>query len=62
MKFKEWFSIKAIKSEAKQVSWLSKKELVKNSFTVLVFCFVMALFFYAGDAIIALILKALGTN
>lgn len=62
MKFREWFSVKGIKSEAKQVNWLTKKDLVKNASTVLFFCVVMGLFFYAGDAIIALILKALGTN
>lgn len=62
MKFKEWFSVKEIKNEAKKVSWLTKKDLAKNASTVLLFCLTMGVFFYAGDAIIALILKALGTN
>ena len=62
MKFREWFSIPSIRAEIKNISWLSKKELVQNSVTVLVFCLVMGIFFYAGDAIIALILKALGMN
>ena len=45
MKFKEWFSIKGIKSKMKQVRWLTKKELLTNSITVLSFCLIMALFF-----------------
>lgn len=62
MKFKEWFSIKGIKSEMKQVRWLTKKELLTNSITVLSFCLIMALFFFGSDAVIAIILKALGLN
>lgn len=60
MKFREWCSIKGIRSEIKNISWLTKKELAKNSATVLLFCFVMGLFFFGGDAFIAAILKALG--
>lgn len=60
MKFRDWFSISGVRAEIKNISWLSRKELVKNSITVLAFCLVMGLFFYGGDAIIALILKALG--
>lgn len=60
MKFRDWFSIKGVRGEIKNISWLTKKELAKNSATVLLFCFVMGLFFFGGDAIIAAILKALG--
>lgn len=60
MKFRDWFSLKGIRSEIKKISWLSKKELAKNSAIVLVFCFVLGLYFFAGDAVIAFILKALG--
>jgi preprotein translocase subunit SecE len=60
MKFRDWFSIQGVRSEVKNVSWLSKKQLVLNSMTVLLFCFVMGLFFFGGDAVIATILKALG--
>lgn len=60
MKFRDWFSLKGIRNEIKKVSWLSKKELAKNSAIVLLFCFVLGLYFFAGDAVIALILKALG--
>lgn len=62
MKFRDWFSISAIRPEIKNISWLSKKELFQNSATVLIFCLVMGIFFYVGDAVIALILKALGMN
>ena len=62
LKFKEWFSLKGIRQEIKNVHWLTKKELFNNSLTVLVFTFVMGLFFFGGDAVIAFILKALGMN
>ncbi len=62
MKFKEWFSIKGVRREIKNIHWLTKKELAYNSMVVLVFCFLFGVFFYVSDAIIALILKALGMN
>ena len=60
MKFKDWFSIKGIRAEMKHVSWLSKKDLVKNSSIVVIFCLVFGLFFMASDTIIAVIFKVLG--
>ena len=57
LKFKEWFNLKGIRAEIKNV-----QELFNNSLTVLVFTFVMGLFFFGGDAVIAFILKALGMN
>lgn len=62
MKIKEWLSIKGVRAEIKNIHWLTKKELAYNSFVVLVFCFLFGVYFYASDAIIALILKALGMN
>ena len=62
MKFGDWFSLKGIRSEIKRISWLSKKQLAQNSAIVLLFCFVLGLYFFAGDAVIALIFKALGIN
>ena len=53
LKFKEWFNLKGIRAEIKNVHWLTKKELFSNSLTVLVFTFVMGLFFFGGDAVIA---------
>ena len=58
LKFKEWFNLKGIRAEIKNIHWLTKKELFNNSLTVLVFTFVMGLFFF----VIAFILKALGMN
>ena len=60
MKFKEWFSLKGIRVEIKNVHWLTKKELAKNSAIVLAFCFFFGVYFYASDIIIAFILKVLG--
>ena len=37
LKFKEWFNLKGIRAEIKNVHWLTKKELFNNSLTVLVF-------------------------
>ena len=62
MKFRDWFSLKGIRSEIKRVSWLNKKQLAQNSAIVLLFCFVLVLYFFAGDEFIAFILKALGMN
>ena len=62
MKFKDWFSIKAIRSEMKNVTWLTKNQLFMNSVTVIAFCLVLGIFFFASDAVIAVILKMLGLN
>lgn len=62
MKIKEWFTIKGVRKEMKKIHWLTKKELITNSTVVLVFCFLFGLYFYGSDAVIALILKALGMN
>ena len=62
MKIKEWLSIKGVRAEIKNIHWLPKTELAYNSFVVLVFCFLFGVYFYASDAIIAIILKALGMN
>lgn len=62
LKFKEWFSLKGIREELKNVHWPTGKELAIDSGIVLVFTFILGLFFYASDAVIALILKALGMN
>ena len=62
LKFREWFNLKGIREEIKNVHWLTKKELFQNSAIVILFTFVMGLFFFGGDAVIAFILKALGMN
>ncbi len=62
MKIKEWLSLKGVRSEIKNIHWLTKKELAYNSIVVLVFCVLFGIFFVASDAIIALILKLLGMN
>ena len=62
LRFNEWFNLKGIREEIKKVHWLTKKELFNNSVVVLVFTFVMGLFFFGGDAVIAFILKALGMD
>ena len=62
VKFRDWFSLKGIRSEIKRISWLSKKQLAQNSAIVLLFCFVLGLYFFFFFAVIALIFKALGIN
>ena len=49
-------------AEIKNIHWLTKKELAYNSVVVLAFCFLFGIYFYGSDAVIALILKALGLN
>ena len=34
LKFKEWFNLKGIRAEIKNVHWLTKKELFNYSLTV----------------------------
>ena len=34
LKFKEWFNLKGIRAEIKNVHWLTKKELFNNSVVV----------------------------
>lgn len=62
MKFREWCTLKGIRAEIQNIHWLTKKELAYNSVVVLVFCFLFGVYFYASDAVIALILRALGMN
>ena len=62
MKIKEWCTLKGIRAEIKNIHWLTKKELAYNSVVDLVFCFFFGVYFYGRDAVIALILKALGMN
>ena len=62
LKFREWFNLKGIREEVKNIHWLTKKELFQNSAIVILFTFVMGLFFFGGDAVIAFLLKALGMN
>ena len=62
MKLKEWFTLKGVRSEIKNIHWLTKKELAYNAMVVLVFCFLFGVYFYGSDAIIAVILKALGMS
>lgn len=60
MKIKEWFTLKGIRAEIGRVHWLTKKELLRDSTVVLVFCFLFGVYFYASDVIIAFILRVLG--
>lgn len=62
MKIKEWLTLKGVRAEIKNIHWLTKKELAYNSVVVLVFCFLFGVYFFASDAVIAAILKALGMN
>ncbi len=62
LKFKEWFSLKGIREELTKVHWPHGKELAVDSAVVLAFTIVLGIYFYASDAIIALILRALGMN
>ena len=58
----EWFSLKGIRQEIKNVHWLTKKELARDAFVVLAFTVILGVYFYGADALIALILKTLGLS
>lgn len=59
LKIKDWFSVKGIRNELKNVSWLSLSDLFKASVTVIGFSLFMMLFFFVGDTAIVEILKSL---
>lgn len=59
---KEWLSLDGIRAEMKNVHWPRGKELAVDSAVVLAFTIVLGLYFYASDAVIAVILKALGMS
>ncbi|MDD8048891.1 MAG: preprotein translocase subunit SecE [Thomasclavelia sp.] len=62
VRFRDWFKIDGIREEIQKITWLTGKDLVKNSAVVLLFCFVLGLFFFGSDAVIAFILHALGMD
>lgn len=62
MKFKDWFSFKGIRAEMKHVTWLTKKQLVTNSATVIAFCLVLGIFFFVSDLLVAFIMRMLGLS
>ncbi|MBO6047067.1 MAG: preprotein translocase subunit SecE [Erysipelotrichaceae bacterium] len=62
LKLKEWLSLRGIRDEIKEVHWMTPGELAHASAIVLAFTFALGVYFYAADAVIALILKALGMN
>jgi len=62
LKFKEWCSLKGVRSEIKKISWLSKEQLAKDTAVVLAFTVILSAFFYLSDIVIAFILKALGMS
>ena len=62
LKFKEWFNLKGVRAEIKNVHWLTKKELARDAFVVLAFTVILGVYFYGADALIALILKTLGLS
>ncbi|BBH25768.1 preprotein translocase subunit SecE [Intestinibaculum porci] len=62
LKFKDWATLSGVREEIKKIHWPTRKELAVDSGVVLAFTIILGAFFYASDAVIALILKALGMN
>ena len=51
---------KEVKKEAEKVRWPNKKDMVKYSFTTVVFILFFALFYYGLDVLFAFIKSLLG--
>ncbi|MGN1344226.1 MAG: preprotein translocase subunit SecE [Traorella sp.] len=56
----KWFSIKGIIEEMKQVHWMSFKELVKTTLTVILFSGIFVAFFVLCDLFSAWFFRTLG--
>lgn len=62
MGFRDWFTLRGIREEIKNISWPTRTELSQKSAIVLLFTFIMGVYFFLGDTIIAAILSALGMS
>lgn len=54
-----WFSIKGIKEEIRKIQWPNKKDMSKDTLTVLGFVFFFAIYFMLTEVIISQVLRML---
>ena len=54
-----WFSIKGIKEEIRKIQWPNKKDMSKDTLTVLAFVFFFAIYFMFTEVIISQVLRML---
>lgn len=54
-----WFSIKGIKEEIRKIQWPNKKDMSKDTLTVLAFVFFFAVYFMFTEVIISQVLRML---
>lgn len=54
-----WFSIKGIKEEIRKIQWPNKKDMSKDTLTVLAFVFFFAIYFMLTEVIISQVLRML---
>ena len=60
MQYMKWFSPSAIVKEISKIKWPKKDELLKNSVQVIIIVAFFALFFYACQFVLSLVLRLLG--
>ena len=56
----KWFSIEGIKEEVKKTKWPKKKEMIKDSETVITFIIIFGIYFVICDFLVAQFLKIFG--
>ena len=56
----KWFSLKGIRQEITKVRWPKRNELAKDTYVVLVFMTVFAVYFIFADLFVGFLLRLLG--
>ncbi|MEG0346018.1 MAG: preprotein translocase subunit SecE [Erysipelotrichaceae bacterium] len=56
----KWFTLKGLKSEAKEIEWPKRKQLMKDTGTVLMFTVLFGIFFVLCDVAASTFLKLVG--
>ena len=56
----EWFSLDGIRQEIKKIRWPRRNEMTKDTYIVIAFILIFALYFILSDFIVSLLLRLLG--
>lgn len=56
----KWFSLSGIGQEVKKIRWPKRNEMLKDTYVVLVFILVFAVYFIFSDFFVSLVLRLLG--
>ncbi len=56
----KWFSLSGISTEVKRIRWPKGDEMVKNSFTVIMFTVLFGIYFVIAETFVAFFLRMIG--